>query len=101
MRREIIRAGVPVTTPWNDDFQRIIRNFVGDADASLTGAFSPALDVEETEEGFTLGPATSTRRRTPMSSAASSVDSARSTAPCVCPTGWTRKASRLASRTGC
>ena len=54
MRREIIRTGVPVTTPWNDDFQRIIRNFVGDADASLTGAFSPALDVEETEEGFTL-----------------------------------------------
>ncbi|MDP4032011.1 MAG: hypothetical protein Q8P60_04000, partial [Pseudorhodobacter sp.] len=47
-RREIIRTGVPATTPWNDDFQRIIRNFVGDADASLTGAFSPALDVEET-----------------------------------------------------
>ncbi len=54
MRREVIRTGVPVVTPWNDDFQRIIRNFVGDADAPLTGSFSPSLDVEETEDGFTL-----------------------------------------------
>lgn len=54
MRREVIRTGAPVVTPWNDDFQRIIRNFMGDADASLMGAFSPALDVEETDDGFTL-----------------------------------------------
>jgi len=54
MRREVIRTGVPVVTPWNDDFQRIIRNFVGDVDAPLMGAFSPSLDVEETEDGFTL-----------------------------------------------
>lgn len=54
MRREVIRTGVPVANPWNDDFERIIRNFMGDADTSLNGAFSPALDVEETEDGFTL-----------------------------------------------
>lgn len=54
MRKEVLRTGVPVTTPWNDDFQRIIRNFMGDAEAPLTGAFSPSLDVEETDDGFTL-----------------------------------------------
>jgi len=53
MAREITRA-VPSATPWNDDFQRIVRSFLGDADASLAGAFSPALDVEESEDKFTL-----------------------------------------------
>ena|SRR6187402_259907 len=53
MAREITRA-VPSATPWNDDFQRIVRSFLGDADASLAGAFSPALDVEESEDQFTL-----------------------------------------------
>ncbi|MCB2413969.1 Hsp20/alpha crystallin family protein [Demequina sp. TTPB684] len=54
MRRELVRNGIPAAAPWNDDFQRIVRSFIGDADASLAGAFSPALDVEETEDGFTL-----------------------------------------------
>jgi HSP20 family protein len=53
MARELTRA-VPSATPWNDDFQRIVRSFLGDADATLAGAFSPALDVEETDDGFTL-----------------------------------------------
>ena len=53
MAREMTRA-VPSATPWNDDFQRIVRTFLGDADASLAGAFSPALDVEESEDKFTL-----------------------------------------------
>jgi len=53
MAREITRT-VPSATPWNDDFQRIVRSFFGDADATLAGAFSPALDVEETDDGFTL-----------------------------------------------
>ena len=56
MRSEMVRPGASslASTPWNDDFQRIVRTFLGDADASLAGAFSPALDVEETDEGFTL-----------------------------------------------
>jgi HSP20 family protein len=53
MAREVTRS-VPSATPWNDDFQRIVRTFFGDADATLAGAFSPALDVEESDEGFTL-----------------------------------------------
>ena len=37
-----------------DDFQRMVRQVFGDGDASLAGAFSPALDVEETDNEFTL-----------------------------------------------
>lgn len=56
MMREISRTALPAApvSPWGDDFQRIVRAFFGEADAPLTGAFSPALDVEETDEGFTL-----------------------------------------------
>ena len=54
MRREMIRSGIPTAAPWPDEFQRIVRTFLADADAPLAGAFSPALDVEETDEGFTL-----------------------------------------------
>ena len=39
---------------WQDDVQRAFRQFFGDADASLSGIFSPALDVEENENEFTL-----------------------------------------------
>jgi len=56
MAREILRRPVPasVAAPWQDDFQRIVQQFFGDADASLSGVFSPVLDVEENDEGFTL-----------------------------------------------
>jgi HSP20 family protein len=54
MAREVTRRPVPAAAPWQDDFQRIVSHFFGDADASLAGAFSPALDVEETDDGFTL-----------------------------------------------
>ncbi len=54
MRREMIRPTVPAATPWNDDFQRIVRTFLGDSEAPLEGSFTPALDVEETEDAFTL-----------------------------------------------
>ena len=40
MRRELVRNGIPASSPWNDDFQRIVRTFIG--------------DVEETDDGFTL-----------------------------------------------
>jgi len=42
------------TSPFQDDLQRVFRQVFGDADASLAGAFSPALDVEETDNEFTL-----------------------------------------------
>ncbi len=54
MRRDIVRTTLPTAGPWNDDFQRIVRSFLGDAEATLDGTFSPALDVEEHDEGFTL-----------------------------------------------
>ncbi len=54
MRRDIVRTTLPTAGPWNDDFQRIVRSFLGDADATLDGTFSPALDVEEHDDGFTL-----------------------------------------------
>lgn len=54
MRRDMVRSSVPTAGPWNDDFQRIVRTFFGDAEATLDGTFSPSLDVEETEDGFTL-----------------------------------------------
>ena len=38
-----------------DEMERVFRQAVGDRQgASPAGAFSPALDVEETEDGFTL-----------------------------------------------
>jgi HSP20 family protein len=38
-----------------DEMERVFRQAVGDrAGASPAGAFSPALDVEESEDGFTL-----------------------------------------------
>ncbi|WP_062378969.1 Hsp20/alpha crystallin family protein [Demequina pelophila] len=56
MAREVLRRSVPAAaaSPWSDDFTRMVQQFFGDADASLAGAFSPALDVEETEDGFTM-----------------------------------------------
>lgn len=39
---------------WPDDVQRAFREFFGDADASLSGIFSPALDVEENDNEFAL-----------------------------------------------
>jgi len=54
MRRDMIRPTLATASPWNDDFQRIVRSFFGDGEATLDGAFSPALDVEEHDDGFTL-----------------------------------------------
>jgi len=54
MTRELLRRPVPATSPWQNDFQRIVNQFFADAEAPLTGAFAPALDVEETDDGFTL-----------------------------------------------
>ena len=56
MAREVTRQTVPATTQslWQDDFNRMVHQFFGDSDTSLAGAFNPALDVEENEEGFTL-----------------------------------------------
>ncbi|WP_062386209.1 Hsp20/alpha crystallin family protein [Demequina iriomotensis] len=56
MAREVLRRSVPAAaaSPWPDDFQRIVQHLLGDGDASLAGAFSPALDVEETADGFTM-----------------------------------------------
>ena len=56
MAQEVSRHTPPATatSPWQDDFNRMVRQFFGDSDASLAGAFSPALDVEENEDGFTL-----------------------------------------------
>lgn len=38
----------------NDEVERVFRQVFGESGASAAGAFSPALDVEETEDGFTL-----------------------------------------------
>ena len=54
MARDLLRRPVPATSLWPDEFQRIVNNFFADAEAPLTGAFAPALDVEETDDGFTL-----------------------------------------------
>ncbi len=56
MAREVTRHTVPAAASslWQDDFNRMVRQFFGDSDTSLAGAFNPALDVEENEEGFTL-----------------------------------------------
>lgn len=54
MARELQRRPVPATSPWQDDFQRIISQFFADSEAPLTGAFAPALDVEESDDNFTL-----------------------------------------------
>lgn len=56
MTRDMSRRPGPVSeaASLQDDFQRMVRQIFGDADASLAGAFSPALDVEETDNEFTL-----------------------------------------------
>jgi HSP20 family protein len=55
MPRELKRVGpLGPVAPFQDDFQRIFRQAFGDADAALAGAFSPALDVEENDNEFTL-----------------------------------------------
>ncbi|WP_083979741.1 Hsp20/alpha crystallin family protein [Demequina salsinemoris] len=56
MAREVMHKAAPATatTMWQDDMDRMLRQFFGDADASLAGAFSPALDVKETDDAFTL-----------------------------------------------
>ena len=56
MTRDINKRPAPTgeVSSYQDDWQRIVRQFFGDADASLAGAFSPALDVEETDNDFTL-----------------------------------------------
>jgi HSP20 family protein len=38
----------------NDEVERVFRQTFGSPTATSAGAFSPALDVEETEDGFTL-----------------------------------------------
>lgn len=38
----------------NDEVERVFRQVFGDGGTTPAGAFSPALDVEETEDGFTL-----------------------------------------------
>jgi HSP20 family protein len=52
MSRRFDTAGE--TASLQNDFQRMVRQVFGDVDASLAGAFSPALDVEETDNEFTL-----------------------------------------------
>lgn len=56
MRRDVARpTGTALEMPlWQDDVQRAFRQFFSDADTSLSGAFSPALDVEENDDEFTL-----------------------------------------------
>ncbi len=38
----------------NDEMERVFRQAFGNGGATPAGAFSPALDVEESEDGFTL-----------------------------------------------
>lgn len=38
----------------NDEVERVVRQVFGDGGATPAGAFSPALDVEESEDAFTL-----------------------------------------------
>lgn len=56
MARTIVRRQAPLGDPfaWQNDFAQIVRRAFGDADASLAGAFSPALDVEEDADQFTV-----------------------------------------------
>ncbi|NTV38896.1 MAG: Hsp20/alpha crystallin family protein [Demequinaceae bacterium] len=56
MRSEVARPlGTAMDLPvWQDDVQRVFRQLFSDADATLSGAFSPALDVEESDNDFTL-----------------------------------------------
>lgn len=55
MATHMVRRLGPAGTalPWNSDFQRLVNAFFDD-DAPLAGAFSPALDVEENDDQFTL-----------------------------------------------
>ena len=53
MAREMVRRPLPATA-WPDDFRRVVSQFFADAETPLTGAFAPALDVEETQDNFTL-----------------------------------------------
>lgn len=56
MARTIVRRQAPLADPfgWQRDFETAFRRAFGDVDASLAGAFSPALDVEENDDAFTL-----------------------------------------------
>ncbi|MEX0913701.1 MAG: Hsp20/alpha crystallin family protein [Demequina sp.] len=56
MAREVARqySTAREASPWQEDFNQVLRQFFGDADTSLAGAFSPALDVEENDDEFTL-----------------------------------------------
>lgn len=54
MARELLHRPVPATSPWQNDFQRVVNQFFADTEAPLSGSFAPALDVEENEDGFTL-----------------------------------------------
>lgn len=56
MRSDVARplAAAMDLPVWQDDVQRVFRQLFSDADASLSGAFSPALDVEESDNDFTL-----------------------------------------------
>lgn len=56
MARDVVRRLNPVgeVVSMQDDLQRMFRQVFGDTDANLAGAFSPALDVEESDDGFTL-----------------------------------------------
>lgn len=56
MARTIVRRQAPAGDPfaWQTDFAQMVRRAFGDAEASLAGAFSPALDVEEDADQFTV-----------------------------------------------
>ncbi len=56
MAHTIVRRQAQLADPftWQRDFESAFRRVFGDADASLAGAFSPALDVEENDDAFTL-----------------------------------------------
>lgn len=46
-------ARIPNGTSMQEEMERMVRQMLGDAPATA-GAWSPALDVEEDEDGFTL-----------------------------------------------
>lgn len=56
MAHTIVRRQAELADPftWQRDVETALRRVFGDVDASLAGAFSPVLDVEENDDEFTL-----------------------------------------------
>jgi len=54
MARDLLRRPLSAASLWQDEFERIVNSFFAETEAPLTGAFAPALDVEETDDNFTL-----------------------------------------------